>query len=138
MSDTKPTMILVTSLWQNQKSFRLIPFSKECPFSEGIYDPESKVLVLMSTTRKETLHMMPKLNENGDAIPTLTARANGKKVKEQRVTLNTYTEHYVTEKEEIEKVIAMLAINSDFEFKKYLEPGAFVSVAEPKIQLLST
>lgn len=80
--------------------------------------------------------MMPKLDENGDAVLTKTKRANGKNHKEQRVTLNTYTEHYVTEKPEIENVINMLAINTDFEFKKYLEPSPIITAPEQKIQLL--
>ncbi len=130
-------MLIVTSIWQNQKSFRLIPFDKDCPFSEGIYDPDSKVLVLMSITRKETMHMMPKLDANGDAVLTKNKRANGKNHQEQRVTLNTYTEHYVTEKVEIENVIKLLVINPEFDFKQYLEPSTIITGPEQKIQLLS-
>lgn len=131
-------MMLVTSPWQNQKSFRLMPFDNDSPFSEGIYDPDSKVLVLMSKIRKETMHMLPKLDENGDAVMTKTKRANGKNHKEQRVTLETFTEYYVTEKEEIINVINMLAMNSlDFEFKVLLEPSVIIQPDKPKIQLMT-
>lgn len=129
---TRPTMLLVTSIWQDQKSFRLIPFATDCPFSEGIYDPDSKVLVLMGNTRKETFHMMPKLDESGDPVRTKNPRSNGKAYKEQRVSLETFPEYYVSEKEEIEQVIEMLAVNPEYNYKKYLNPSPIL-VEEKKI-----
>jgi len=68
MSDTKP-MTLVTSNWNGQTTFRLIPISLEAAFSEGIYDPSDKVLVLMSKHVKESVHLIPRLDDNGDPVP---------------------------------------------------------------------
>lgn len=121
MSAIKPTMLLVTSLWQEKKSFRLIPVDLNCPFSEGIYDPDSKVLVMMSAQTKESVHMLPKLDDNGDPTKAKGPRPNGKLYREQRVTLATYNEHYIMEKPEIESFINTFAVNAkDFDYKSFM------------------
>lgn len=121
MSTIKPTMLLVTSTWQEKKSFRLIPASLESPFAEGIYDPDSKVLVMMSAQTKESVHMLPKLDDNGDATKAKGPRPNGKLYREQRVTLSTWNEHYITEKDEIESFINMFAVNAKtFNYSTYM------------------
>ena len=131
-------MLLVTSMWQNQKAFRLIPITNDCPFSEGIYDPASKVLVLMSNIRKQTVHMLPKLNDDGDAIAVKTKRPDGRPpYKEQRVTLETFSEYYISEKDEIESTIEMLAINPEFNYKQYTSPSGLFVPEEKKIILSS-
>ena len=121
MSDTKP-MTLVTSNWNGQTTFRLIPISLEAAFSEGIYDPLDKVLVLMSKHVKESVHLIPRLDDNGDPVPLKKPRSNGKNYKEQRITLQTYTEYYVTEKDEIKEIVTKLADNaSSFPLKQFLD-----------------
>lgn len=121
MSAIKPTMLLVTSMWQEKKSFRLIPVSLECPFAEGIYDPDSKVLVMMSAQSKESVHMLPKLDDNGDPAKAKGPRVNGKLYREQRVTLSTWNEHYIMEKDEIESFVNMFAINAKtFNYSTYM------------------
>lgn len=132
-----PTMMLITSLWQGKKAFKLMPIANDCAFNEGIFDPESKVLVMMSTQKKESVHMMPRLDENGDPMKSKTPRPNGKTYKEHRVHLETYTEHYIVEKEDIENIIKMLAINADtFEYKKYLVPSDIIMPEEKKIEIV--
>lgn len=132
----KPTMLLVTSLWQEKKSFRLMPISVECPFSEGIYDPDSKVLVVMSITTKESVHMLPKLDDNGDPTKAKGPRPNGKLYREHRVTLDTYNEHYIMEKAEIENFINMFAINAkDFNYGTYM--SGIVTPDVSNIQIVS-
>jgi len=124
MSDIKPTMILITSPWQGKKSFKLMPITKECPYAEGIYDLDGKVLVMMASNTKESIHLLPRLDENGDPMKTKNGpRVNGKTYKEQRVQLETNTEHYLIEKEEIEELINVLAVNAKrYDFKQYLNP----------------
>ena len=137
MSAVKPTMLLVSSPWQGRKSFKLMPITQDCPFNEAIFDSENKVLVLMSKEKKESVHMMPKLDENGDPQRVKAARPNGKTYKEHRVTLETYTEHYIAEKEEIAEIINMLAVNaSSYDFNKYLNPPAIIMPEEKKIELI--
>lgn len=115
-------MTIVTSNWNGQTTFRLIPISLEAAFSEGIYDPTDKVLVLMSKHIKESVHLVPRLDDNGDMIPLKKPRQNGKHYKEQRITLQTYTEYYVSEKEEIREMVNKLADNaSTFNLKQFLD-----------------
>lgn len=124
-------MKLITAPWQNRKSFRLLPVTADCPYVEGIYDPDSKILVLLSAIRKETFHMATKLDENGDMIKTKFPRPNGKTYKEERKTLETFTEYYIQEKEEIEEMIKEIAVNAKtFDFGKYMTQQKVI-VPEP-------
>ena len=139
---SKP-MLLVSSVFADKKSFRLIPIVDNAPFSEGIYDIESKVLVLMSNRTKESFHLVPKLDDNGDMVKANKARPNGKLYREERRNLNTFTEYYVMEKDEIVDMIKRLADNSDtFNYDKYLNnvdiitPDQFDSVNMEKIDLM--
>jgi hypothetical protein len=137
MSSSNLTMKLITTNWQNQKSFRLIPVSNDCPYSEGIYDPDSKVLVLMSVIRKETFHMVPRLDDNGDMAPVKGApRKNGKPYKEERKTLETFTEYYIQEKAEIEEAIKELAVNAaTYDYDQYLIDKKVIVPEKPKVLL---
>jgi hypothetical protein len=118
----KPTMTLITSNWHGQKTFRLIPITPDPVYSEGIYDPLSRVLVLFSRFTKQTVHLLPKLDDNGDMIRTKITRPNGKQYKEQRTTLETFVEYYVEDPQEIRNMIAKLADNADtFDVGKYLD-----------------
>lgn len=137
MSAIKPTMKLVTAPWQDGKTFRLIPVTNDCPFSEGVYDPDSKVLVLMSRIRKESFHMMPKLDDNGDIMKTKTGRLNGKQYKEERKTLETFSEYYISEKEEIIEMLGELATNSDkYDYKQYMVDKSIIVPEKKKIELI--
>jgi len=112
-------MMLVTSSWGQQKTFKMIPISLDCPYNEAIYDPQANVLALISKERKQTMHMMAKLNEWGDVVPMKVGkRSNGKDYAEERKTLETYYEYFVEVPEEIEAIVNRFAINADeFDFK---------------------
>lgn len=130
---TKP-MLLISSVFADKKSFRLIPMTNDSPFSEGIYDIESKVLVLMSNRTKESFHLVPKLDDNGDMVKANKARPNGKLYREERRSLDTFTEYYVMEKEEIIDMIKRLAENeSTFNYMSYLNN---VDIVTPDQQLM--
>lgn len=137
MSDFKK-MLLVTSNWNDSKSFRLLPLTMDAPYSEGIYDPRSKVLVLMSTLKKESFHMMPRLDDNGDPMAAKgVKRLSGKEYKEQRQIVETFTEFYVTEKSEITNLINLIAVNNDiFDFAQYLAEPTLIQVEKPKVELI--
>jgi hypothetical protein len=53
-------MMLVESTWQDTKTFKMIPISNDCPYVECIFDPSSKVFVIISKVTKTSLHMLPK------------------------------------------------------------------------------
>ena len=116
------SMKMITAPWQNRKSFRLIPVTNTCPYIEGIYDPDSNVLVLLSAVKKETFHFVPKIDDNGDKVKTKFPRANGKIEKEERKTLETFVEFYIQETEEIKEILSEIAVNYDtFNYRKYLK-----------------
>lgn len=114
---TKNSMKLITSIWGDNKTFRLIPITNDCPYVEGIFDPADNVLVIISKIRKQTFHMLAKLDENGDPQKLKKMRVNNKPYPEERKIIDTYQEYYITEKEEIQAMIEMLADNySTFKF----------------------
>lgn len=130
---SEKSMMLVSSSWSNSKTFKLIPVSEECPYNEVIFDPQQNVLALISKERKETLHMLPKLNEWGDPISMkIGKRNNGKDYAEQRVTLDTFYEYFLEERSDIEAFINYFAVNpSSFDYKAHLDA---VPVPQPELQ----
>jgi len=137
MSTTNKSMIIVSSIWGESKTFRLMPISNDCPYSEGIYDPQSKVLVIMSKTTKESFHLLPKLDDNGDPIASKVKRPSGVPYREERKAIETFQEYYVPEKAEIINIVEMFAVNADtYDFKKFLEDSKIIKVPEKKIEIL--
>jgi hypothetical protein len=116
----KPTMLLYSSSWDNQATFRLMPIEPECPFTEVIFDPASKRLVIFSKDSKDSLHMIPKLDDNGDPMPY---KNNKEKYRQQRITIKTYNEYYLSTPEEITNFIKQVATNgSEFDYNKFILP----------------
>jgi hypothetical protein len=127
MCITAPSMLLVTAEWNEANSFKLIPMSKDCPFSEGIFDLNTRVLALMSAQSKDSIHLVPRLDEDGELIRAKKKRQSGKTYQEQRVTIDTFVEYYVSVPKEIEDIVNRLAINAkEFDFQKYLVAPATV------------
>lgn len=116
-------MMLVNSVFRNARSFSLIPVSADSPYVEAMFDPSSGILAVIGKERKESFHMMPRLDDNGQPqrlkVPNKTT---GKTVKEQRVSLNTFQEYYINDKSDIETFIELFAVNaSSFNYKEFLE-----------------
>jgi hypothetical protein len=133
MSDIKPTMTLVTSQWQGMPTFRMIPATNNTAFEEAIYDPQARALVVFSRFVKQSMHLVPRLSEEGDPMKATKPRPNGKNYKEIRTTLETFPEHYVTVPEEIEHVINLHAENAaSYDFKKFLTaPAPSAEISTP-------
>lgn len=119
--EIKPSMLIITTKWNDKDSFKLIPITNDCPYAEGIYDVLTGTLALISTRFKQSFHMVPRLNEDGEVCPNKKPRKGGKNYQEQRVALDTYDEYYVTKEEEIIKVITILAVNPEYDFIQFLE-----------------
>lgn len=133
-------MLLVSSYWGENKSFKLIPINLNCPFTEGMYDPTSNILVMIGKDKKNTLHMVTKLDDNGDPIELKgKTRRNGKNYKEERKTVETYQEYYILERAEQESFIQLFAVNADtFDYKKYtVEKTDLILPEEKKIEVVS-
>jgi len=128
-------MMLISSKWGEADSFRLIPIENNCPFVEAIYDPDTRVLVLISNVKKQSLHMLAKLDEQGDPVKLKKPRANFKPFPEERKTIETFQEYYITEKSEIENIINMFATNAEtFNYSTFL--SGIVKPEEKKLQLI--
>ena len=131
MANLGNNMMLVNSVFRGVRSFSLVPVSLESPYIEAMFDPSSSILAVIGKEKKESFHMMPRLDENGQPqklkVPNNTT---GKTVREQRVTLNTFQEYYINDKADIETFVELFAINaSSFNYKEFLE----VDVKETKV-----
>lgn len=117
------SMLLVTSSWGSKKTFKMIPVSIQSPYNEVIYDADSKVLAIIGKESKDSLHMVAKLNEFGDAVPMkIGRRNNGKDYAEERKTLRTFYEYYIEDAAEISNFVKTFAVNSDsFDFQQYID-----------------
>jgi hypothetical protein len=112
MSDK--SMMLVQATWQEKQTFRLIPIAESCPYVEIIFDPETKVFVVISKIRKTALHMLPKLDDYGQPI------AGTKGMKQERHKIEVFQEFYVEDTEAIEELIKLIAVNPKFDYKKFM------------------
>lgn len=108
------TMMLVRSSWQENQTFRMIPVSESCPYVECIFDPGTKVFVIISKTTKQSLHMLPKLDEYGQVI------TGTKGTKQDRHKIEVFQEFYVEDLEAIENMVHFFCMNADtFDYKSF-------------------
>ena len=117
------SMMLITSSWGSNKTFKMIPATPDCIYNEAIFDLDSKVLALISKEKKENLHMVAKVNEWGDVVPMkIGKRSNGKDYAEERKTLETFYEYYVENIDEVKDIVNRLAVNADtFDITSFIE-----------------
>jgi len=114
------TMMLVQATWNDKQTFRMIPIAESCPYVECIFDPDTKVFVIISKVSKQSLHMLPKLDDNGDPIAVKHARPNGRNFREERHKIEVFQEFYVEDKTAMEDIISMFAVNAKkFDYKKF-------------------
>ena len=137
------SMMLTSSNWGPHKTFKLIPVTPDCPYVEAIFDPSSKILAVISKVSKQSFHMIPKLDDNGDPIKLkIGKRSNGKDFKEQRSLMQTNAEYYISDKVHIAPLIKGFAINADtFDYDVYFEelkddPNAMPSAKATNMQMV--
>jgi len=128
-------MMLISSAFRNAKSFSMIPVSNDSPYVEGMYDPSSGILAVITKVKKTAFHMVPKLNNDGEPMKLKTPNnATGKMIKEERVSVETFSEFYISNLDEIRTFVHMFSINSDvFDFEQHLK-----DVKETKISNIIT
>lgn len=113
---SEKTMMLVESTWQDAKTFKMIPVSSDCPYVECIFDPTSKVFVIISKVTKTSLHMLPKLDEYGKAI------SGNRGAKQERRSIDTFQEYYIEEMDSIVDVVNLFAVNAKkFDVTKFID-----------------
>jgi hypothetical protein len=118
---TEKTMMLVQSSWQEKQTFRMIPIADSCPYVECIMDPETKVFVVISKITKQSLHMLPKMDDNGDPMFTKTTRPNGRQIKEERHKIEVFQEFYIEDKIAIKDLIHLFAVNAKtFDYEAFM------------------
>ena len=103
-------MMLVASEWQGKPSFRTIPMTADCPYVECIFDPESKVFVVISKTKRNTLQMLPKLDEYGNPV------TGTKGMKQDRHKLEVFQEYYISDIDTIKEFVSYFAVNPKFDY----------------------
>tara|TARA_R110002074_G_scaffold123317_2_gene258668 strand:- start:23 stop:442 length:420 start_codon:yes stop_codon:yes gene_type:complete len=123
MTQIGQNMMLVNSTFRNAKSFTLIPVSMDSPYTEAMFDPTSGILAVISKVMKQSYHMVPKLNDDGEPMRLKTPnQQTGKTVKEERRLVDTFSEFYLTEKADIDTFIHMFAVNVEtFDYSKFTE-----------------
>lgn len=115
-------MLLFTTYWGQNKTFKLMPATDDCPYMEVIYDPTVQMLIALSKDKKQNYEMLPKLDDDGNYIQAKKPKTNGKPIKEERRLLEVPTEYYLVERAEQESFIERFAINaSDFDYKTHLD-----------------
>ena len=119
---TEKSMMLVQATWQDKQTFRLIPISDSCPYVECIFDPGTKVFVIISKLKRTSLQMLPKLDEYGQPV------AGSKGQREERHKLDVFQEFYIEDKIAVKDLIHLFAINA-----KTFDYGAFMSEKEEEL-----
>jgi len=109
-------MMLVESTWQETQTFKMIPVSLDCPYVECIFDPSTKVFVIISKVTKTSLHMLPMLDPYGKPI------SGQKGAKQERRAIDTFQEYYIEDKKSITEIIDLFAVNAKkFDISKFFD-----------------
>ena len=127
-------MMLVNSSFRNAKSFTLIPVSNDSPYVEAMFDPTSSILAVISKVMKQSYHMVPRLDdERSNRIRLKNPNPQtGKTVKEERRLVDTFSEFYLSDRQDIETFIHMFAVNAaSFDLEEF-----FVDLQETKVSKL--
>lgn len=112
---SEKSMMLVQSSWQESQTFRMVPITESCPYVECIFDPGTKVFVIISKTTKHTLHMLPKLDEYGQVI------TGAKGTKQDRHKIEVFQEFYIEDATAITDIVEHFAINAKkFDYKSFM------------------
>ena len=114
MATIGQNMMLVNSSFRNAKSFTMIPVSLDSPYTEAMFDPASGILAVISKVMKQSYHMVPKLDDDGQ--PQRLKKPNpqtGKTHKEERRLVDTFSEFYLSDRADIETFIHMFAVNAE-------------------------
>lgn len=118
---SEKSMMLVQATWNDKQTFRMIPLTESCPYVECIMDPDTKVLVIISKISKQSLHMLPKIDDNGDTIAVKHVRPNGRTFREERHKIEVFQEFYIEDKVAIKDLLHIFAANIEtFDYSKFM------------------
>lgn len=109
------TMMLVQATWQESQTFRMVPIDTTCPYVECIFDPGTKVFVIISKIKRTSLQMLPKLDEYGQ--PAMGSKGR----KEERHKVEVFQEFYIEHTDAIKELVEMFAVNAKtFDYNQFL------------------
>ena len=113
---SEKSMIIVQATWQENQTFRMVPISTDCPYVECIFDPATKVFVVISKIKRTSLQMLPKLDEYGQPV------TGTKGHREERHKLEVFQEFYIEDKTAVETLVEFFGINAKkFDYKKFMK-----------------
>jgi hypothetical protein len=113
---SEKTMMLIQATWNDKQTFRMIPIAESCPYVECIFDPDTKVFVVISKIKKTTLHMLPKLDEYGQPV------TGAKGMKQERHKIEVFQEFYVEDKVATKDIVHTFGVNADtFNYNFFME-----------------
>ena len=100
-----------------------MPVNEDCPYVEAMFDPSSGIIAVITKIRKQSFHMMPRLGDDGEPQRLKAPnKETGKVHKEQRMAIETFSEFYIIDKEEIKNFISLFAINAaSFDYDQFLD-----------------
>lgn len=117
------SMMLIVQDHRGMPTFSMIRTTESCPFVECIYVPDQKQLAIISTIQKDTFHLFPKLDDNGDVVNAKARKIVGKNYKEERKAIKTFYEYTLVNEDDIIAFIEKFAENADtFPFRNVINP----------------
>ena len=127
------SMMLVVQEHRGMPTFSLIRIDENCPYVECIYVPDQKQLAIISTVQKDTFHMFPRLDENGDVVQAKARKVQNKNYKEERKAIKTFYEYTLVNEDDIVAFVEMFAVNADtFAFRNVINPEGIKAKALKK------
>ena len=132
------SMLLISSSWDGQPTFKMIPASQVAPYNEVIFDPSGPALAIVGKEKKQTLHMLPKLTDTGDVqMLKVAKRENGKQFAEQRVSMETFYEYFIEDKQEILDFVKTFALNANAVDTTSIIEKAFTKPERPETPIVT-
>lgn len=126
MTKNQTMMLITVPLNETHNSFRMMPFSKDCPFIDAVYWPHRKAIEVVSPFKKNDYNMFQKLDDNGEPMRRKTPGVdeNGRPMlfKQERKAHEVLMNYFITKREEIEEFIKAFAVNADsFDYLQFLD-----------------
>lgn len=110
MQNGKDTMMFITQMENDKKSFGLIAISQESPFLEIRFSLEHKILTVMTKVPTREYKIIPKLDSNGNPKPS---KFNKEGICFERVEVDAFYSYTLTNKKDIINLITFLDTSVD-------------------------
>lgn len=124
------SMILITGTLDGQnKTFKMIPATKDCPYVECLYDTNAGVLAILSKDTKQHFTMVVKIDDNGDPLQrnkpakdhTNNIIPGASPYRQERVTVTVPHEYYLMNEDEVRTFVNTFASNAkEYDWEQYL------------------